>query len=323
MSITAGNESFRKGDFRSAIEEYRKVQSDSPMFRQARFNIQQCLTQISRANTEIHAYTDETKAPVEGLKKITDVYRVQKNDSWTAVITLWRRGDYLKEQLTAIMNQTITPDNIIIIQNESHLTIDRKDFSQFNFTLIKSDLNSLYTRWIIGYLSDSKYVCVFDDDVIPGRKWIELCIQTSNKYNALVGPSGRIAQPGSQPAWKSIETQESGEDELCDWVCNSYFFQTSWIKYVVAADRYAGSQKTYDDIQLATTLKAFGGINTVVPGQPKKNPELNGHTKRQYGHDEHALWKRQPTEHMLSRSQMIDKLNGANFSWCRANNGEN
>ena len=244
---------------------------------------------------------------------------------WTAIITLWKRTDYLIEQLEAIMDQTIPPDTIIIIQNENHFNFKELDLSRFPIKVIRSDLNSLYTRWIIGYLANSKYVNVFDDDVIPGRKWIESCIRVCEAQNALVGPSGRIAKPGKSPAWQSVDINVKGDpkyscndkDVECDWVCNSYFFKTEWIKYITAAERYSATQKTFDDIQLATTLRYYGGIRVFVPKQPKNEIDRNGHTKRHYGHDEFALWKRASSDHTDQRNKLIQKINNSDYQWVK------
>lgn len=313
MSLTKGNSYFWSGKYELAVQEYKKIAHDSPLYREAQSNIE-------RAHRSIGKHAALTKPPIstsDQLARLSAVFNASHPKSgWTAIITLWKRSEYLAEQLEAILAQTIAPRSILVVQNESHFAINPKFLSIPNLKLISSGLNSLYTRWIIGYLCDSKYVCVFDDDVIPGKKWIELCIKISDKYAALVGPSGRLARPKNEPAWISVETDQTGSDQICDWVCNSYFFQTDWIRYIVAASRYEGYQMTFDDIQLATTLKAFGEIRAVVPGQPKSNRELNGHIKREYGHDDHALWKRRPTEHMSKRSELIRRIDLSGFQWC-------
>jgi hypothetical protein len=97
----------------------------------------------------------------------------KNKDSWTALITLYKRSEYLEVQLCAIANQSVPPQKIIIIQNERHFEISPDLLRQYKVELIMSEVNSLYSRWIIGYLFDSEYVCAFDDDVIPGSQWID------------------------------------------------------------------------------------------------------------------------------------------------------
>ncbi len=243
---------------------------------------------------------------------------------WTALITTWKRTAYLEEQLNAIAKQSVPPTAIILLQNESHIEIDRALLDRFGAKLIRSDINSLYTRWVMGYLADTRYICVFDDDVIPGAKWIENCIRASDENNALVGPSGRIANPGNSPAWINVDPSYNNHlniyvscaerDVFCDWVCNSYFFRTDWVKYIVSAQRYMGTHETFDDIQLATTLLRFGRIRTVVAKQPSDDVAWHGNIKRGYGSDELAMWRRHE-QHFDRRSKLIKDIDDAGFSW--------
>ncbi|MAB44291.1 MAG: hypothetical protein CMN67_02490 [Sphingomonadaceae bacterium] len=312
MSIEIGNRLSRAGRIAESLSEYRKVPSKSPLFEQAQFNIKALESRLLNSGQEYDGEQFLEKSETKFLR----VFNNECDNNWVAVITLWKRIDYLEEQLDAVFGQSVPPESVILIQNEYHIDIPDDIRSRDRIEVIQSGLNSLYTRWIVGYLANAKFVCVFDDDVIPGSDWIQSCIRTSEKHNALVGPSGRRAKPSETPAWESVETVGSDNDALCDWVCNSYFFQTEWIKYIVEARRYRSSHKTFDDIQLATTLKALGNINCVVPAQPSSDKRLNGHLKRKYGHDEHALWKRSASEHTHQRSKLVRQLDDADFEWC-------
>lgn len=312
MSIEIGNRLSRSGRLVESLREYRKVPPESPLFEQAQLNIKVIKNRLRNSDEEY----DAEQFPDNPEDKFLGIFNNISRNDWVAVITLWKRVEYLEEQLDAVFGQSVPPEKVILIQNEYHFDIPNDIRSRDRVEVIQSGLNSLYTRWIVGYLADAKFVCVFDDDVIPGSNWIQSCIRASEKHNALVGPSGRRAKPSETPAWESVETVGSNDDAICDWVCNSYFFQTAWIKYIVEARRYRGSHKTFDDIQLATTLKALGNINCVVPAQPGSDERLNGHLKRKYGHDEHALWKRSASEHTNQRSELVRQLDDADFEWC-------
>lgn len=312
ISLEKANELFRDEKFEQAKIMYKSLLDAYPKVFHDFINLKINLCAKETENTSL----DETS--------FSNIY---KNDfeGWAAVITLWKRTDYLKEQLEAIMAQTIPPKTIIIIQNEHHIAVNEMGLDKFPIKVVQSDLNSLYTRWIVGYLANTKYVNVFDDDVIPGKKWIESCIRVCESKNALVGPSGRVARPDKNPAWESVDINTKGDqkyscqdkDVECDWVCNSYFFKTEWIKYITSAERYSGTQKTFDDIQLSTTLRYYGGVRVFVPMQPKSDIDRNGHTKRHYGHDEFALWKRSTSDHTDQRNDYIRKINQSDYSWIK------
>jgi len=313
VTIKEGNILFSSGNYMEAIDEYKKIDSDNPLFGQASFNID--YIERNYLNSSFATSIESPTISDSGYSKFLNIFNRPPRSGWSAIITLWKRSEYLEEQLEAIYNQSVRPKEIIIIQNENHFLIDEKIYQKYDLKLIRSDINSLYHRWIISYLSSGEYVCVFDDDVIPGKDWIKLCYRVSQNHNALVGPSGRVARPTSDPAWESVEGH-AGEDRICDWVCNSYFFKADWLRHIVAASRYDDHQMTFDDIQLAAALKAVGGIISVVPGQPSDKSDYAGHSKRQYGHDSHALWKRKVESHAHKRSNLIRRLDRIGFKWC-------
>lgn len=304
--LTKAEFNFSISNYEEALRIYKKIQRLYPHSKSL-FNDMVRICEKKLANKV-------NPVSVSNLIDGYDFYKFKEKGECAAIITLWKRKDYLEEQLEALKNQTKKVSSILIVKNENHFEIDDKLVDKYGLKIISSDINSLYTRWIIGYLLDEDYIYVLDDDVIPGEKWVEISINALKKYNALVGPSGRKAVLNNDPAWKSVETFD-GQDQLCDWVCNSYFFKREWIKFIVSAERYRNTQKTFDDIQLATTLKIFGGINCVVPGQSKSDLSINGHIKRIYGHDENALWKRSGSEHKNLRCDFVEKLNKENYAW--------
>ena len=225
-----------------------------------------------------------------------------KLKTWTAIICMWRRIDYIENQLNAIKNQTTSPAEIMIIVNENNINIEwLKNLAGSEVKIIVSDINSLYTRWALSYVAKGEYVCVFDDDTIPASGWIEYAIEKSIQYNAMVGPSGRIYSPGGKEGFfKLVGPSKSKEDPNtidcstadthCDWICNSYLYKRAWVPFALMEPRYLGEHKTYDDMQLAFSMKNYGGINCIVP---KQTPEENniGSMNPEYGSDEHAIWK--------------------------------
>ena len=100
-------------------------------------------------------------------------------DEITVILSLWKRENYV-QQLEYIINQRKKPYQIWIYQNESHLNIDiPEDIKQkYNISIIQSkDMNfKFYGRFAIALLCETEYVAVFDDDTIPGNRWLENCI---------------------------------------------------------------------------------------------------------------------------------------------------
>jgi hypothetical protein len=249
-----------------------------------------------------------------------EVQRHRNQATWSAIVTMWKRKEYLAEQLAAIRSQSIPPEEIIIILNEGHiLESEIREIGGSDIKVIRSDINSLYSRWAIAYIALGEFVSVFDDDVIPGEYWIENAIRTCLSYNALVGPAGRIFNKNGIHGFYELVVPNgvseknrvrdcSFSDVFCDWVCNSYLFKREWAGFALADKRYKDHQKTFDDIQLATSLFMTAGINCMVPMQPLGEIGYHGSLKREYGNDKYAIWLTNSDQHFSNRKSYIEWL---------------
>lgn len=237
------------------------------------------------------------------------------NLEWTAIITLFKRKNYIKQQLDAIINQSIPPKEIFIIINGSYITChDIKKMNFPNIQIISSDINSLYTRWIMGYNAQTDYIFVFDDDIIPGKYWAMNALRCMIKYNALIGSTGRKFDTcGRHKFFKEVLHEENqNKDIACDWICNSYLFKKEWIKYAVTMQRYKDQFMTYDDIQLAASLNIFANISCYVPMQPDSYEQLKGSLYEEYGADMNAVWR--ISNHNNFRRDYVYELVAKGFS---------
>ncbi len=96
--------------------------------------------------------------------------------SVTVVLNGYKRGAHLKTQLDAIKRQTVQPDEILLWQNfgedfKSELT------SQTTHASCNKNLG-VWARFAFALNAKTEYICVFDDDTIPGPKWLENCLET-------------------------------------------------------------------------------------------------------------------------------------------------
>jgi hypothetical protein len=229
----------------------------------------------------------------------------------TVIITIWKR-DYLSEQLDSLLNQTVRPESIIIIQNEHHRNaqdiVDKYKILFPKIFLVVSDYNFKYFfRFSLAILVKSTYTFLIDDDVIPGNKWLETCIEKCEKYGSVISCSGRIIPKLDfrLEDWEKFDTQDlpkyfignyninpeitynyCNEDTIVDYGCNSYFLKTEWIKYFWEIWPY--SFESGEDIHLSASLKIVAGIETYVPKQ--ESDEMSGNLKKKYGSDMVASW---------------------------------
>lgn len=234
------------------------------------------------------------------------MYEVESG-SITAVMNVYRRTKYFQEQLEAILNQSIKPKEIMIwinyhednqnfINDELDTILESYDYD--GFRTFRCNHNWKYHgRFAGAQLAQSEYVCVFDDDTIPGSRWFENCLKTMRIKNGMMGAVGEsyffvngenmddgLAYHGifgwriRTPHWKRV-----------DVIGHSWFFRKEWLKYL-----WMEEPETWDvaeDIQFSYSLQRYGNINSYVPPQPLEDDSLCGSLKGyEYGGDEVASY---------------------------------
>lgn len=228
-----------------------------------------------------------------------------KNDV-TVIIAVYKRL-YLDEQLQALLGQTVPPAQIWIMQNERHVDInpvvEKYRSLHPHISVIQSDVNlKFFGRFTIAQHVDTEFAWVLDDDVIPGRTWVERCINKCRALNAVIACSGRIIpnndfvpEKGGAGEWPKYfigdgyddaPLNHCPQDTYVDYGCNSYFFKTEWITDFWTV--YPSTFKNGDDIHLGASLKMMRNIPTVVLEQ--RSEEDSGNLKKSYTCDEHSFW---------------------------------
>jgi len=195
----------------------------------------------------------------------------------TVVLNGFKRSQHFKKQLEAIENQTIKPKEILLWQNlgenfDKHLT-SRTTHSSCNKNL------GVWARFAYALNADTEYVCVFDDDTIPGKKWLENCLNTIQEYDGLLGTIGVKFQtiqsyhPNTRVGWAN---PNNGIEEV-DIVGHSWFFRREWLSTFwrelpdVKQTRLVG-----EDMHFSYTLQKYLNKKTYVPPHPIDDMEMWG-----------------------------------------------
>lgn len=218
--------------------------------------------------------------------------------SITAVLNVYKRSHTLVQQLYAVQMQSIPPENIIIWKNYSEgITIPPiPENLKKNVTIIESSKNyGVWARFTCGLLVNTTYVCVFDDDTIPGIDWFKNCIETMKTHCGLLGTIGLRFNRGNsywskEPriGWDGPNTQV----EQVDIVGHAWFFQQNWLHYLWECEPdYNQMFLVGEDIGLSYIFQKHG-INTYVPPHPLNNKNVWGSDKDlayRYGADATAV----------------------------------
>ncbi len=195
----------------------------------------------------------------------------------TVVLNAFKRTKYLEQQLNAIKAQTIKPTRILVWQNAgdvipTHL-LSSAVFAQCNQNL------GVWARFAYALNSETEYICVFDDDTIPGSKWFENCLQTMQTNEGLLGTRGlRFMSKGRYYPSIGVGWDAPNEQvERVDIVGHSWFFKREWLASFwrelppITASKIAG-----EDIHFSYVLQKYLGLNTYVPPHPLDDIEMWG-----------------------------------------------
>jgi hypothetical protein len=236
-------------------------------------------------------YRDEQTRPYEDKRSVYAKRNCWMYDPQTmnfdvsAVLTLYRRPEKLLEQIDAIENQTLKPKEILLFHDASNppinFELDEKLRSRIT-NYIKVDQNiGVWGRFAGGLLATSKYVCFFDDDTIPGKRWLENCHTQIIKKKGLYGTIGIDSWNLKNYPYRSY--RRWGWDVGCDntkevdFVGHSWFLEKDWLGVMwINYSQFYAFKYVCEDAFLSYSLKKWLKIRTFVPPHPNKNLELYG-----------------------------------------------
>lgn len=213
----------------------------------------------------------------------------------TTILNLYKRPEYLKEQVEAIRAQNIPSTEIWLWVNEPHDSgmaaqemhdfLDELEFDR----IIMSNYNHKYHgRFAWALLAETDYVAIFDDDTIPGPNWFGNCLESYEKKPGLYGGVG-IELQGPTYAHGRRHGWPSNNDEIkeVDLVGHAWFFPQEYAKYM-----WIQKPPTFEngeDIHFSYCLQKYGGIKTYVPPHPVNYPSMTSSQKAwEYGADNKA-----------------------------------
>lgn len=216
--------------------------------------------------------------------------------SITAILNIYRRPEYLQEQLSAIENQSIKPDNIFIWYNKP----ENENFQNQNilkhYNVFYSTYNFKYhARFAAALLAETDYICIFDDDTIPGINWFRSCLDTIQK----TGPNLMVARGisfrslsnsrdaisyGPEPSNKSPQQPQVVDMGGHSWFFPKEFTSSFWREQIP-------SIHTGEDFFFSYAIQKYNNANTVVPPYPLDDKSVWGSIKVSYGDDNVASWK--------------------------------
>lgn len=194
------------------------------------------------------------------------------------MLNVFKRPESLLEQLQAVESQTVNPSEIFIWQNGTEFEIPKELYTRA--TVIQSSHNfGVWARFAFALNSSSEYVCVFDDDTIPGEKWFENCLATMEDTPGLLGTRGlRFKSPSSYRWYEEFGWNSPNvSTEIVDIVGHSWFFKKEWLSaFWSELDLAQNDLRAGEDIHFSYAIQKQLGLSTFVPPHPIGHEELWG-----------------------------------------------
>lgn len=213
----------------------------------------------------------------------------------TVILNGYRRPEYLKEQHKAVLTQTVQPAEIMIWQNRSPETPYFEQFLLDNMKVASCNQNlGVWARFAYALMAKTKYVCIIDDDTIPGKKWLENCIHTIENHPnvGLLGTIGlRFKTPDTyygadRYGWDGVNPTEPTEVDI---VGHAWFFKRETLSIFWRELPDPKFTTSGEDIHFSWMLQKYSDLRTFIPPHPPEDIEKWGSLKAmQYGGDHKA-----------------------------------
>ena len=211
----------------------------------------------------------------------------------TVLLSGYKRPHVLSEQFQAIKKQTVQSE-IMLWSNYHKDAFDKYPEDVINSCMsCFSNVNfGVWARFAYALNARTKYVCIIDDDTIPGSKWLENCMETIKVNTGLLGCRGvRINGDDykNYPGCKYESFCGNNNLEQVDIMGHSWFFEKAWLRAYWADMPEQIPPFGGEDMHFSYVLQKYFGLNTYVPPQPENDKELWGSiSPSKYGEDFNA-----------------------------------
>lgn len=214
----------------------------------------------------------------------------------TVILNCFKRPHTLQKQFDAIVKQTLKPKYLLIWQNKGDMPdfqpLDPNVAQQCTTTISNANFG-VWARFAYALNARTEYVCVFDDDTVPGSKWLENCYETIKEKNGLLGTIGVTFNDLDYSSYiRHGWANPNEKTEQVDIVGHSWFFKREWLGAYWRDAELPLHYLSGEDVHFSYAIQKYLGLNTYVPPHPIGDKEMWGsydETAYQYGVDNVAI----------------------------------
>ena len=173
-----------------------------------------------------------------------------------------------------------------------------------------------FGRFTLPLICKTNYIAMFDDDIIPGEKWLENCLNSIKIQDGIYGGSGILLHsdaylPHTKVGWNQVNNDTITEVDL---VGHAWFFKKKYAKFMWLEE--PPSWDNGEDMFFSYVAQK-NNIKTFVPPHPKNDLTLwsnNPNLDNNMGRDVNAHSLANPN-HLPQRNNIVKEL--INKNWKR------
>lgn len=213
----------------------------------------------------------------------------------SVILNVFKRAQNFERQLAALESQSHPVTEILVWENGEQ-TIQNYLAGRPEVILVRASTNlGVWARFSVALQATGEFIWLIDDDVIPGRRWVENALECFSQKPAVIGSRGlRFRSRHSYLLYDEYgpNNPNSNAQEV-DIVGHNWIFPRSWLGafWQLYSERF-DSKFAGEDIHLSFAAKKILGVPTVVPPHPKNNHDLWGEISDLSlfdGHDDAAI----------------------------------
>ena len=180
-------------------------------------------------------------------------------------------------QLEAVEGQTLKPAQIFLFQDHIDngvytIELQEEIRKRFDEVYVCTENVGVWDRFKYAYeVSDSNYICIFDDDTIPGRRWLENCYMHMLQQQGIYVTIGvSLRRPNNYPGKGWYRTgwgaPYQGNAEV-DFGGHCWFVKREYLKPMAEEKIELHDKCKYvgEDAYLSYSNLKEKGIRTIVP----------------------------------------------------------
>lgn len=215
----------------------------------------------------------------------------------TVILNGFKRQATLAEQIQSLKAQSYPIDKIMYWNLKS----DNPQFQPDYGLLVREAIEyaetshdyGVWGRFTFALNATTDFVCIMDDDIVPGRRYIENCLNSYEKQPGIYGTLGTCfikAGGGTTYGWREVKNSEPKQVNYLyqTWFMPREVIHVFWSELI--SEHLTKRRHIGEDIHLSLMARKYLGLKSYVVPHPANNKEFWGNiTDVKYGLDEFAV----------------------------------